>query len=107
MDKIEENDLLKLRMVNDKLNEQIQLAADQLEERRAELEERFEDKKNKLTQGDDLAPGVLKIVKVYLAIKRRIQPGDKMAGRHGNKESFQSLCRWKTCLMMKTENLLT
>ena len=42
-------------------------------------------KKNKLTQGDDLAPGVLKIVKVYLAIKRRIQPGDKMAGRHGNK----------------------
>jgi len=49
------------------------------------LEERFEDKKRKLTTGDDLAPGVLKIVKVYLAIKRRIQPGDKMAGRHGNK----------------------
>ncbi|MBP5133617.1 DNA-directed RNA polymerase subunit beta, partial [Pseudomonas protegens] len=45
----------------------------------------FEDKKRKLQQGDDLAPGVLKIVKVYLAIRRRIQPGDKMAGRHGNK----------------------
>ena len=85
LSKIEEEDVLKLRMVNDKLNEQIQLAADQLEERKAELEERFEDKKTKLTQGDDLAPGVLKIVKVYLAIKRRIQPGDKMAGRHGNK----------------------
>ena len=85
LSKIEESDLLKLRMVNDKLNEQLKLAADQLEERRTELEERFEDKKNKLTQGDDLAPGVLKIVKVYLAIKRRIQPGDKMAGRHGNK----------------------
>ena len=42
-------------------------------------------KKKKLTQGDDLAPGVLKIVKVYVAVKRRIQPGDKMAGRHGNK----------------------
>ncbi len=49
------------------------------------MEERFEDKKRKLQSGDDLAPGVLKIVKVYLAIKRRIQPGDKMAGRHGNK----------------------
>ncbi len=42
-------------------------------------------KKDKLQSGDDLAPGVLKIVKVYLAVKRRIQPGDKMAGRHGNK----------------------
>ena len=57
----------------------------QLEEQNKLLEERFEDKKRKLQSGDDLAPGVLKIVKVYLAIKRRIQPGDKMAGRHGNK----------------------
>jgi len=50
-----------------------------------EIEKRFEEGKKKITQGDDLAPGVLKIVKVYMAIKRRIQPGDKMAGRHGNK----------------------
>ena len=57
----------------------------QLEEENRLLEERFEDKKRKLQTGDDLQPGVLKIVKVYLAIKRRIQPGDKMAGRHGNK----------------------
>ena len=85
LSKITEEELLELRMVNDKLNEQLKLAADQLAERQKDLEERFEDKKNKLTQGDDLAPGVLKIVKVYLAIKRRIQPGDKMAGRHGNK----------------------
>jgi DNA-directed RNA polymerase subunit beta len=56
-----------------------------LVDRRKQLDERFEDKKRKLLQSDDLAPGVLKIVKVYLAIKRRIQPGDKMAGRHGNK----------------------
>jgi len=75
----------KLRMSNDSLNKQLERAEQQLEERRKELDERFEDKKKKLTQGDDLAPGVLKIVKVYLAIKRRIQPGDKMAGRHGNK----------------------
>ena len=47
--------------------------------------ERFEAKKRKITSGDDLAPGVLKMVKVYLAVKRRVQPGDKMAGRHGNK----------------------
>jgi DNA-directed RNA polymerase subunit beta len=56
-----------------------------LSEHKAEQEKRFEEKKRKITGGDDLAHGVLKIVKVYLAIKRRIQPGDKMAGRHGNK----------------------
>jgi DNA-directed RNA polymerase subunit beta len=49
------------------------------------MEKRFNDSRKKIIQGDDLAPGVLKIVKVYLAVKRRIQPGDKMAGRHGNK----------------------
>jgi DNA-directed RNA polymerase subunit beta len=79
------DDWFKLRMANDALNKQLKRAGEQLEERKKELDERFEDKKQKLTQGDDLAPGVLKIVKVYLAIKRRIQPGDKMAGRHGNK----------------------
>ena len=77
--------LFKLRMSDDALNEQLDLAEEHLNERRQELDERFEDKKRKLQTGDDLAPGVLKIVKVYLAIKRRIQPGDKMAGRHGNK----------------------
>lgn len=75
----------KIRMEEDSLNEQIDLAEEGLIERRKELDDRFEDKKGKLETGDDLAPGVLKIVKVYLAIKRRIQPGDKMAGRHGNK----------------------
>ena len=78
-------DWFKLRMSNEAMNQQLERAEAQLKERREELDERFEDKKNKLTQGDDLAPGVLKIVKVYLAIKRTIQPGDKMAGRHGNK----------------------
>ncbi len=75
----------KIRMDDDVLNDQIDLAEEGLVERRKELDDRFEDKKGKLETGDDLAPGVLKIVKVYLAIKRRIQPGDKMAGRHGNK----------------------
>ncbi|MDI4636352.1 MULTISPECIES: DNA-directed RNA polymerase subunit beta [Halomonadaceae] len=75
----------KLRMQDESLNELLAQADEQLENRRKEMDERFEDKKRKLTQGDDLAPGVLKIVKVYMAVKRRIQPGDKMAGRHGNK----------------------
>jgi DNA-directed RNA polymerase subunit beta len=78
-------DWFKLRLSDDALNKQLERAEEQLKERRAELDARYEDKRGKLTQGDDLAPGVLKIVKVYLAIKRRIQPGDKMAGRHGNK----------------------
>jgi len=85
LDELNADDWFKLRLVDDKLSEQLENAATQLKERREELDERFEDKKRKLTQGDNLAPGVLKIVKVYLAIKRRIQPGDKMAGRHGNK----------------------
>ena len=59
--------------------------ADQHAEIKADFDKKFETKRRKITQGDDLAPGVLKIVKVYLAVKRHIQPGDKMAGRHGNK----------------------
>jgi len=59
--------------------------ADQHVEIKADFDTKFEVKRRKITQGDDLAPGVLKIVKVYLAVKRHIQPGDKMAGRHGNK----------------------
>ena len=75
----------KLRVSDDRVAEQLDQAKAQLEERREELDKKFEDKKSKLQTGDDLAPGVLKIVKVYVATKRRVQPGDKMAGRHGNK----------------------
>ena len=82
---LEASDFFKLRMEKDDLNDLLEAAEARLKERRKELDERFEEQKGKLESGDDLAPGVLKIVKVYLAIKRRIQPGDKMAGRHGNK----------------------
>ena len=82
---LEAEDWFKLRMEKDELNEQLQGAEQRLKARREALDEKFEESKGKLQSGDDLAPGVLKIVKVYLAIKRRIQPGDKMAGRHGNK----------------------
>src|SRR5690606_11679107 len=60
-------------------------AKESLEQKRHQFDLAFEEKRKKLTQGDELPPGVLKMVKVYLAVKRRLQPGDKMAGRHGNK----------------------
>ncbi len=82
---LERSQWFKLKLSDAELNEALVSAERQLEEQNTLLEERFEDKRRKLQSGDDLAPGVLKIVKVYLAIKRRIQPGDKMAGRHGNK----------------------
>src|SRR5699024_4891298 len=53
--------------------------------KRQQFDIAFDEKRKKLTQGDELPPGVLKMVKVYIAVKRRLQPGDKMAGRHGNK----------------------
>ena len=74
-----------IRLHNDEANAQLEQAAIRLREQRDQLDRRFEEKKRKITAGDDLPPGVLKMVKVYLAVKRRIQPGDKMAGRHGNK----------------------
>jgi DNA-directed RNA polymerase subunit beta len=64
---------------------QLEAIAEQIKQQRESFREKFEVKRRKLTTGDDLAPGVLKMVKVYVAVKRRIQPGDKMAGRHGNK----------------------
>lgn len=74
-----------IRLRDDEANQQLEMAVEQLKILRQELDEKFDAKRKKITQGDDLAPGVLKVVKVYLAVKRRVQPGDKMAGRHGNK----------------------
>ena len=85
LDALPQADWFEIRMVDDSLNRQLDSAEKQLKERAEKLEETFADKRSKIESGDDLNPGVLKIVKVYLAIKRRIQPGDKMAGRHGNK----------------------
>ena len=70
---------------SDEANGQLEAASERLKAQRKYFEKRLEEKRAKITAGDDLAPGVLKMVKVYLAVKRRIQPGDKMAGRHGNK----------------------
>ncbi len=76
---------LQIRLKNEEAAAQLEAIAKQVESLREEFRKRYEEKKRKLTAGDDLAPGVLKMVKVYVAVKRRIQPGDKMAGRHGNK----------------------
>jgi DNA-directed RNA polymerase subunit beta len=74
-----------IRLEDEDANANLEQASERLKAQRKAFEKRLEDKKAKITAGDDLAPGVLKMVKVYLAVKRRIQPGDKMAGRHGNK----------------------
>jgi DNA-directed RNA polymerase subunit beta len=79
------DDWLSVRMESADINEHIADAKIQLEEQRSSVDSRYEEKRAKIQSGDDLAPGILKTVKVYLAVKRRIQPGDKMAGRHGNK----------------------
>ena len=76
---------LEIRLRTDSVSKQLEQAVESLKAKREEIEARFLHQKSKITAGDDLAPGVLKMVKVYLAVKRRVQPGDKMAGRHGNK----------------------
>ncbi len=83
--RLSRDDWFAVRLKNDTANSQLERAAERLRSQREEFERRFEEKRQKITAGDDLAPGVLKMVKVYLAVKRRVQPGDKMAGRHGNK----------------------
>ena len=85
LDNLSSDQWFRVRMADDALNSQLDKAERQLRARRRELDAVFVDKKTKIEGGDDLRPGELKFVKVYLAIKRRIQPGDKMAGRHGNK----------------------
>ena len=67
----------------------------------------FEDKVEKVQRGDDLPPGVMKMVKVFVAVKRKLQPGDKMAGRHGNKGVISKINPSKTCRSSKTARRLT
>ncbi len=85
LDQLTYSELLKIKTNDEDVNLKLEAVSEQVEQQRKEFDERFEQKKKKITMGDDLAPGVLKMVKVYLAVKKRIQPGDKMAGRHGNK----------------------
>jgi DNA-directed RNA polymerase subunit beta len=83
--KLERETWLELRLDNDDANQEIEAIAEQASHFKKDFQAMYDEKYRKIVEGDDLAPGVLKIVKVYMAVKRRIQPGDKMAGRHGNK----------------------
>ncbi|MDH3506716.1 MAG: DNA-directed RNA polymerase subunit beta [Gammaproteobacteria bacterium] len=85
LEELPQQQWFEVRLKSDDANSQLERTAERLRAQKEEFERRFDEKKQKITAGDDLAPGVLKMVKVYLAVKRRIQPGDKMAGRHGNK----------------------
>ncbi len=79
------SDVFKLSVDNDKKNSSILELKDQYNNAKQDIQERFEDKVLKIREGDDLLPSVMKMVKVFVAIKRRLRPGDKMSGRHGNK----------------------
>jgi DNA-directed RNA polymerase subunit beta len=81
----ERHDWFEISLANEDAAQQLESLKDGLAQTRVRFDAAFEAKKKKLTQGDELPPGVQKMVKVYVAVKRRLQPGDKMAGRHGNK----------------------
>jgi DNA-directed RNA polymerase subunit beta len=85
LDSLDPHDWFDIRVADEDLARQMEGVKDSLDKQRLEFDRMKENKKKKLTQGDELPPGVIKMVKVYLAVKRRLQPGDKMAGRHGNK----------------------
>ena len=85
LDNLSRDHWFEIRMRDESVNEKLEQLAQRLTQQREAFEQRLLEQKDKITAGDDLAPGVLKMVKVYLAVKRRMQPGDKMAGRHGNK----------------------
>jgi len=85
LDELPREEWFEIRLEGEEANSALEQASERLKLQRKAFEKRLDDKKAKITAGDDLAPGVLKMVKVYLAVKRRVQPGDKMAGRHGNK----------------------
>ena len=85
LDGLERYFWFEISLADEETQGQLESLKDSLSKLREEFDHRFEAKRKKLTQGDELPPGVIKMVKVYLAVKRRVQPGDKMAGRHGNK----------------------
>jgi DNA-directed RNA polymerase subunit beta len=85
LESIDQNDWLKIKLKDNTSSDSLEKLNKQLKALEKYFEERFKEEEKKIISGDDLAPGVLKMIKVYLAVKRRMQPGDKMAGRHGNK----------------------
>jgi len=85
IESIERHEWFKFAVADDNMQSQLEAVKAQYDEAVKAIKDKFEDRKEKLERGDELAPGVLKMVKVFVAVKRKLQPGDKMAGRHGNK----------------------
>tara|TARA_B100000029_G_scaffold401395_1_gene400568 strand:- start:46 stop:1698 length:1653 start_codon:yes stop_codon:yes gene_type:complete len=85
LENIKLNDIWKIQFTDKKTNDDLDILKEQYSNLKKDIKERFEDKVEKIQQGDDLLPNVLKMVKVFVAVKRSLKPGDKMAGRHGNK----------------------
>ncbi|ANU06512.1 DNA-directed RNA polymerase subunit beta [Paraurantiacibacter namhicola] len=82
---VDKHEWFKFAVADDNMQAQLEAVKGQYDEAMKAIKDKFEDRKEKLERGDELAPGVLKMVKVFVAVKRKLQPGDKMAGRHGNK----------------------
>ena len=86
------SDLLKINISEEKSNQQIESLVKNYENQLGNINQKFENKIDKIQSGDELLPGVLKLIKVFIAVKRKLQPGDKMAGRHGNKGVISKIC---------------
>ena len=85
LESVERREWFKFAVADDNMQAQLEAVKSQYDEAVKQIKDKFADRKDKLERGDELAPGVLKMVKVFVAVKRKLQPGDKMAGRHGNK----------------------
>ena len=92
IDNLNLSELLKLNISEEKTNQQIESLVKNYENQLGNINQKFENKIDKIQSGDELLPGVLKLIKVFIAVKRKLQPGDKMAGRHGNKGVISKIC---------------
>ncbi len=86
------SDLLKINIADEKRTDQIDSLVKNYENQLGNISQKFENKIDKIQSGDELLPGVLKLIKVFISVKRKLQPGDKMAGRHGNKGVISKIC---------------
>ena len=86
------NDLLKINIADTKKSDEIESLVKNYENQLGNINQKFENKIDKIQSGDELLPGVLKLIKVFVSVKRKLQPGDKMAGRHGNKGVISKIC---------------
>ena len=92
LDSLNVNDLIKINIEEEKTTTQIESLIKNYENQLGNINQKFENKIDKIQSGDELLPGVLKLIKVFIAVKRKLQPGDKMAGRHGNKGVISKIC---------------